>query len=84
LANSPPSHLDLDLYATLPPAAAAEKAAAEMAAAEMAAAEMAAAEMASAILLQALEPAESHPWLAEGGDGEARLVCGEPPLSLAW
>ena len=48
-ANSPPSHPDLNLCATLPPAA------------EMAAAELAAAELAAAILLQALEPAESHP-----------------------
>ena len=53
-ANSPPSHPDLNLSANLPPAA-------EMAAAEMAAAELAAAELAAAILLQALEPAESHP-----------------------
>ena len=73
LANSPPSHPGLNLSANLLSAAA-----------EIAAAEIAAAEMAAAILLQALEPAESHPWLAEGGDGEALLVCGGPPLSLAW
>ena len=76
-ANSPPSHPDLNLSANLPPAA-------EMAAADMAAAELAAAELAAAILLQALEPAESRPWVVGSGDGGAQLVCEEQPLSLAW
>ena len=57
--------------------------AADIVVADMVAADIVAADMVAATLLRALEPLESHPKVAAGGDGEVRWACEEPHQSLA-